>query len=99
MSDLLERWKEVLYYDSHGMARVGDEMAQEITRLRAELEAARDIVNASEELLEVARLRGDDELPHPCDDQKLWTARMQTAWEELGSLIDAARGESEGGES
>ena len=37
-------------------------------------------VEALGELLEVSRLRGDDELPHPCDDPKLWTARAIVAW-------------------
>lgn len=39
------------------------------------------------ELVECARLRGDNELPHPCDDPKLWTARMTDAW---GQAEDAA---------
>lgn len=39
------------------------------------------------ELIEVARLRGDNELPHPCDDPKLWTSRMIEAW---GSAEEAA---------
>lgn len=38
------------------------------------------IVEAAVEVLEVADLRGDTELPHPANDPKLWTARMQTAW-------------------
>lgn len=42
---------------------------------------AKDYVDAVDELLEVANLRGDNDLPHPCNDHKLWTARMQTAWD------------------
>ena len=42
--------------------------------------------DAVEELLEVAKLRGDNELPAPPDDPKLWTARMQEAWD----LLDEA---------
>lgn len=52
------------------------------------------VVEAAKELAEVARLRGDDELPHPANDTKLWTARMQTAWDEvhaaLAKLTEAA---------
>ena len=33
------------------------------------------------ELVEVATLRGDNDLPHPMNDPKLWTARMQDAWD------------------
>ena len=47
-------------------------------------QALRDSV---EELLEVARLRGDNELPHPENDPKLWTARMQTAWDDLQAAM------------
>lgn len=36
---------------------------------------------ALEELVEVADLRWDSVLPHPADDPKLWTARMQAAWD------------------
>ncbi|GEM_PF-3488726 len=48
------------------------------------------VVEAAEELLEVANLRGDNELPHPADDPKLWTARAQTAWDELAQSLAAA---------
>lgn len=40
------------------------------------------------ELLEVARLRGDNSLPHPDQDPKSWSARMQTAWDEAERLMD-----------
>ena len=49
----------------------------------------RAVVEAARELLEVADLRGDSELSHPADDEKLWTARMQTAWDELRAALDA----------
>lgn len=45
---------------------------------------------AAVELLEVAGLRGDNDLPHPCNEAKLWTARMQEAWDELQAASDAA---------
>lgn len=48
------------------------------------------ILDAAVELLAVARLRGDDDLPEPHNDPKLWTRRMQEAWSEL----DAAVGEA-----
>lgn len=43
---------------------------------------------AARELLEVANLRGDNDLPHPADDPKLWTARMAEAWAELEAAVD-----------
>ena len=45
----------------------------------AVLRRAEPVMAAVEELLEVADLRGDTDLPHPADDPKLWTARMQSA--------------------
>ena len=37
---------------------------------------------ALSELVEVASLRGDNELGNPEDDPVLWTSRMQDAWDE-----------------
>ena len=51
--------------------------------LPALLDRIEALEDAASELLETADLRGDADLPHPEDDPKLWTARMQTAWEEL----------------
>lgn len=42
---------------------------------------------AATELLEVADLRGDSELPHPANDPRQWTARMQDAWNNLRALL------------
>lgn len=50
------------------------------------------LVEVLEELLEVANLRGDNELPHPADDPKLWTARMQIAWDEAQQALAAIEG-------
>ena len=50
------------------------------------------VLEAAEELLECANLRGDNELPHPANDPLTWTARMQEAWDGLEASIDAARG-------
>lgn len=47
-------------------------------------------LEALEELLEVADLRGDSTLPHPADDSVLWTARMQDAWDEARTAIPIA---------
>jgi hypothetical protein len=49
------------------------------------------LADAAVELLAVAKLRGDDELPHPANDPKLWTARMQAAWCDLESATEASR--------
>ena len=70
-----------------------DDVARAVDRemaLRAELATARNdalvLENAIDELLEVAALRGDDDLPHPSNDPLTWTARMQTAWDDLKAL-------------
>ena len=47
------------------------------------------VAEAAVEVADVARLREDDVLPKPEDDPKLWTARMQTAWNELDKHIAA----------
>ena len=44
--------------------------------------------DAAIELLVVASLRGDNELPHPSADSKHWTARTQTAWDELYQIVE-----------
>ncbi len=46
--------------------------------------------DAAEELLECADLRGDAYLPHPEDDPQFWSARMQTAWDELRVAVDTS---------
>jgi len=62
----------------------------ETARLRARVA---ELEGAAEELLEVADLRGETELPHPSDDPVLWSARMQTAWDELRSLLTPTKEE------
>ena len=64
--------------------------SNEITRLQA---ANGELVGALNELLECADLRGDADLPHPCDDPKLWTSRMIIAWEEARAALASAKGE------
>lgn len=60
-------------------------MMRELEECKAKLEAMERLRSASEELLEVAKLRGDNDMPHPANDDKLWTARMQTAWDEFAA--------------
>lgn len=80
-------------------AKMSETMTAEVERLKRELVAAdswydelkRDydaLREAAEELLEVADLRGDTQLPHPEDDPTLWTARMQTAWDEFRAALE-----------
>lgn len=59
----------------------------ELARLR---EVNAELLAALEELVEVATLRGDNVLPHPADDPKLWTQRMQEAWENAEAAIAKA---------
>jgi len=64
------------------------------SKLALDLAAAQarevELREALEELHEVASLRGDNALPHPCDDPKTWTARMQTAWDAIPDLLSRA---------
>ena len=46
------------------------------------------LLDAAIELLAVAEIRGDDELPHPVDDPLMWTARMQDAWTDLREAVE-----------
>ena len=64
-------------------------LAQYIKRTTDE---AATLGDAVDELLEVAGLRGDNDLPHPADDPKTWTARMQEAWDVLASLREGSDG-------
>lgn len=50
-----------------------------------------EYIDAMEELIEVAQLRGDQELPHPADEEKLWTARMQDAWSDAIYQVENLR--------
>lgn len=69
------------------------EMAEKIVKLEAD---KAELLVALEELIEVADLRGDSDLPHPADDRKLWTARMQTAWDDARAAIAKAQGKESG---
>ena len=69
------------------------QQADEIMANTRLIASAPDLLSALEELLEVATLRGDNCLGNPADDPKLWTARMQTAWDEAELVRAKARGE------
>ena len=59
----------------------------QLAEREGEVEQLRWVAN---ELIEVAELRGDNALPLPEDDPLLWTARMQTAWNELEEALTPA---------
>ena len=59
----------------------------------AEAEGETPLLDAATELLEVSDLRGDSEMPNPCDDPKLWTSRAQEAWENLRIAVDEKEAE------
>lgn len=68
------------------------ELTAAILAADAELKGLGKVARAAEELLEVSDLRGDiDDIPGPCDDPKLWTARLITAWEEIRAALDALK--------
>ena len=60
----------------------------QVAALRGRVAALRKVEDAARELLEVADLRDDTTLPHPADDPKLWTARMQSAWDDIRARLD-----------
>lgn len=66
------------------------ELAPEVTAL-ARVRALEELFDNTEELLECANLRGDNQLPAPPDDPELWTARMQDAWDNTAEALEAAR--------
>ena len=56
-------------------------------RLGATQDAMDEIYHTLRELVEVADLRGDSDLPAPADDPKLWTARMTEAWGDANKVL------------
>ena len=70
--------------------RWSDGLLETITKEEAELRLNEyeTLKKATEELIEVASLRGDNELPHPANDHLLWTARMQDAWDTLADILE-----------
>lgn len=70
--------------DAQRLSKIADD---HIGMLQAEVARLRE---ALEELIEVSDLRGDiDEIPHPCDDPKLWTARLISAWDNARAALEA----------
>jgi len=67
------------------------DMADPETEITSLHKAAPELLEALKELVEVADLRGDSTLSHPADDPVLWTARMQTAWDEARAAIKAIK--------
>lgn len=76
---------------SERMNALEDSIVSTIDSARKVPDGYTKLIDCVDELLEVARLRGDDELPHPCDDPKRWTSRMQKAWNELREAAEDAR--------
>ena len=70
----------------------------ETEALKRERAAMQAVVDAARELLEVADLRGDSDLPHPADDENTWTARMQTAWDDTREALAALDKEAKDGD-
>ncbi len=56
------------------------------------------LLDAVEELLEVAALRGENEYICPEDDPQLWTARRNEAWDCVQETYDKLRRNSAGAE-
>ena len=81
LSDWLAEWWP-FPFSNYG---TGNDAVTRAKALEAKLMAMERLKAAVQELLEVARLRGDTDLPHPADDPKHWTARMQTAWDDLAA--------------
>ena len=73
-----------------GMAATLEQELRSANTRIAELEAREArLREALEELIEVSDLRGDiDEIPHPCDDPKLWTARLISAWDNARAALE-----------
>lgn len=71
------------------VATARDFLATPAAKAGERVRAMERVVAAADELNEVANLRGDNELPASTDDPKLWMARMQDAWNELGAALQA----------
>lgn len=92
VSDPAERWAITCALTEIGQyaAEVAYQRSRECAE-KAERERD-DLLAALSELVAVADLRGDADLPHPSDDPKLWTARMQAAWDDARALIARMEG-------
>ncbi len=90
------RGEDSIYLDAIGVGplceKCYDALIKELEDCGA-LESLGPLKDAVEEFLTVATLRGDGDLPPPCDDPKLWTARMADAWTGLEEAFSEAGGE------
>lgn len=75
----------------HRFDQAREALALPKSQAEKQAEALLESKRALDELIEVAELRGDNTLPAPPDDPKLWTARMQVAWNEAEEAIKACR--------
>ncbi len=75
--------------DFHPIADEPDALQRSHAALLEALKEKEELLDAARELLEVATLRGDTLLAHPAEDARLWTGRMQEAWDELERVLDA----------
>ena len=67
------------------------ELLQEANRQLRELVASLErVMPAVVELLAVSSVRGDDDIPHPSDDHRLWSARCQDAWIAAREAVNSA---------
>ena len=83
----LNLYRREVKANNKSMIAAGDKIKSQQKRIE-ELE---ELMDATIELLAVAEMRGDDELPHPADDPQLWTARMQDAWSDLRDHVESIR--------
>ncbi len=84
MIETQDQWMNALKAD--GLHGIHEDVVDDLVET---IEALRKVAIATSELDEVAGLRGDNQLPHPEDDPGLWTARMQTAWDETSEALFA----------
>lgn len=93
VEESLQAWPRTSEFIAHARQDV-PELLDALEAAEAEVARLREdkarLLEAAEELLLVANLRGDTVFD-PVYDPKPWTARMQTAWEDLDAAIDAAR--------
>ena len=85
-AEMMERLKRMVER-SHPSEWTREAFPGDVAAIRRALALIERYREALEELVEVADLRGDSTLPHPADDPLLWTARMQTAWDDARAAL------------
>ena len=100
---LLERLKELAKLcermEGESVGAWADRWHEENAYVRKQaLPLLLELAEAVIELTAVARLREDDVLPKPEDDTKLWTARMQSAWNDIDTVLAKLEAQEGGGE-